>query len=93
MSTIEKLSIAVTKDMATMLQEAVKSGEYASHSEVIRDALRDWKMKRAMRQQQIIELRRQIQEGIDSPSDGPLDMEDIKREARRRFETERQKSE
>mgnify|MGYP001604329124 FL=1 len=41
MSTVEKLSIALTPEMAKEVRTAVDSGEYASSSEVIRDALRD----------------------------------------------------
>ena len=42
----EKLSIALTPEMAEMVRRAVDSGDYASASEVIREALRDWKTKR-----------------------------------------------
>ncbi|MFI3197560.1 MAG: type II toxin-antitoxin system ParD family antitoxin [Methylococcaceae bacterium] len=41
MASVEKISIALTKDMASVVRQAVDSGEYASNSEVIRDALRD----------------------------------------------------
>lgn len=92
MATVEKISIALTQDMATLVREAVESGEYASASEVIRDALRDWKMKRALQQQQIDELRRSWQEGIDSGPAGPLNMSEIKRGARKRFEADPGKS-
>lgn len=86
MAAVEKVSIALTQDMASLVREAVESGEYASTSEVIREALRDWKLKRALQQQQIEELRRLWQEGIDSGPAGPLDLSEIKREARKRFE-------
>jgi antitoxin ParD1/3/4 len=66
MATVEKISITLTRDMAALVREAVESGEYASSSEVIRDALRDWKAKCALRGQQIEELRRLWQEGIAS---------------------------
>jgi antitoxin ParD1/3/4 len=65
---VEKVSIALTADMATMLRDAVKSGEYASSSEVIRDALRDWKRKRELAQVEIEELRRLVAEGHASGS-------------------------
>ena len=66
MATVEKISIALTQDMASVVRRAVESGEYASNSEVIRDALRDWKVKRALREQQIEELRRLWHEGVKS---------------------------
>lgn len=82
MATVEKISIALTEDLAALVRKAVESGDYASTSEVIRDALRDWKLKRAAREEQIAELRRLWQEGIDSGVAGPLDIDGIKREAR-----------
>jgi antitoxin ParD1/3/4 len=66
MANVEKVSVALTQDMAVMVREAVTSGEYASSSEVIRDALRDWKAKRTLAQIQIDELRRLTAEGIAS---------------------------
>lgn len=85
MANVEKLSVALTPDMVTMVRQAVESGDYASASEVIWDALRDWKLKRAVDREMVEELRHLWQEGIDSGSSEPLDMEAIKREARSRF--------
>jgi antitoxin ParD1/3/4 len=87
MKTVEKISIALTEELASLVRQAVESGEYASSSEVIRDALRDWKLKRAVQQQRIEELRRLWHEGINSGPAGPLDMDEVKREARQRFGT------
>lgn len=86
MATVEKITISLTKDVAALVREAVDHGEYASTSEVIRDALRDWKLKRATQKEQIKEIRRMWQTGIESGSAGPLDMEAIKREARETLE-------
>jgi antitoxin ParD1/3/4 len=52
--------------MAKLLREAVGSGEYASASEVVREALRAWKRKRKLETLELGELRRLIQEGIES---------------------------
>ena len=46
MAHVEKLSVALTPEMARMVRDAVAGGDYASASEVIREALRDWKTKR-----------------------------------------------
>ena len=89
MPTVEKISIALTQDMAALVRQAVESGEYASSSEVIRDALRDWKRKRALQEQQIEELRRFWNDGIQSGAGRFQDMDDLLQEARRRFENER----
>jgi antitoxin ParD1/3/4 len=66
MPTVEKLSIALPPEMANLLREAVESGEYASASEVVRDALRAWKRKRNLETLELGELRRLIQEGAES---------------------------
>lgn len=63
---VEKISIALTPDLAAAVQEAVESGGYASTSEVIREALRDWREKRRLHEQQINELRKLWDEGIQS---------------------------
>ncbi|WP_298332676.1 type II toxin-antitoxin system ParD family antitoxin [Asticcacaulis sp.] len=60
---VEKVSIALTVDMAAMVRDAVDSGEYASASEVVREALRDWKYKQQARERQIAELKALIDEG------------------------------
>lgn len=66
MPTVEKLSIALPPEMASLLRKAVESGEYASASEVVRDALRAWKRKRKLETLDLGELRRLIRQGIDS---------------------------
>ena len=86
MANVEKLSIALTPDMAAIVRQAVESGDYASASEVIRDALRHWKLRRAVDQEMVLELRRLWQEGLESGPAAPLDMDEIKSEARARLE-------
>ena len=49
MADIERLTITLPADMARLVKGAVDEGDYASSSEVIREALRDWKMKRQLR--------------------------------------------
>jgi antitoxin ParD1/3/4 len=78
MSSIEKISIALPQEMVAQVRQAVDRGEYASSSEVIRDALRDWTYKRGLRQQGVQELRRLWQEAIEQggpgvPADEVLD--------------------
>lgn len=85
MPTVEKLSIALTTEQAALVRQVVESGEYASSSEVIRDALRDWKLKRDFRQTEIEELRRLWDEGLKSGPGKLGNMKAIKAEARRRM--------
>ena len=66
MSTVEKISVALPTEMIAVIRSAVDSGEYSSASEVIREALRGWKLKRKVEALELDELRRLVQEGIDS---------------------------
>ena len=86
MANVEKLSIALTPEMATMVREAVATGEYASSSEVVREALRDWKRKRALERKELEEIRALWNEGLVSGAGRLESIQDIKAEARRRFE-------
>ena len=63
MPNVEKLSIALTPEMAAAVRQAVASGEYASASEVIREALRLWKAHEAARAREVEELRRAWRRG------------------------------
>lgn len=65
MATAEKISIALPPEMVSIVRSAVATGEYASSSEVIRDALRDWTHKRTLRQQGVAELRQLWQSALD----------------------------
>jgi antitoxin ParD1/3/4 len=42
MAGVEKISIAVTPEMAGLMRGVVASGKYASTSVVVREALREW---------------------------------------------------
>ncbi len=64
MGAIERLTITLPADMAGMVKGAVEGGDYASTSEVIRDALRDWKLKRELRMRQFAELKAEIEIGM-----------------------------
>jgi antitoxin ParD1/3/4 len=72
-----KISISITDEHAALLQEAVGSGAYASSSEVVREALREWRARRS-----VGDL---WDAGIASGRcDSGMTMSDIKSEARRR---------
>ena len=74
MSTVEKISIALPPEMVAVVRSAVDTSEYASSSEVVRDALRDWTQKRNLRQQGVEELRQVWQQAIKDKTPGvPVD--------------------
>ena len=66
MANVEKLSIALTPDIVAEVRAAVEGGDYGSVSEVIRDAVRDWRLRRKIETLETEELRRLVHEGIDS---------------------------
>jgi antitoxin ParD1/3/4 len=64
LSDIERLTITLPADMATLVKGAVTDGDYASVSEVVRDALRDWKVKHLQRMQELAALKADIGKGL-----------------------------
>lgn len=85
MADIERLSIALPTPMADSVRRAVENGEYASTSEVIRDALRLWESRRQLRDHDIEVLRRRWDEGKASGRAGPLNIKRVMAEARGKF--------
>lgn len=66
MANVEKVSVALTLEMASMIREAVASGEYASASHVIHEALDEWSFRQAPRGQALEELGRLWDKGMTS---------------------------
>jgi len=80
MGHVDKRSITLSPELAAAVDDVVAAGEYASASEVIRDALRQWKDRRDLLGYTVEELRKLVQEGIDSgpARDGPPIMERLR---------------
>src|SRR3546814_8263004 len=78
MGAVRKLSIALTEELASEVDNAVATGDYASTSEVIRDALRLWRRDRDDDRAEKLRLRRLWEEGLASgePVEGGFDPED-----------------
>jgi antitoxin ParD1/3/4 len=70
MAEIERLTITLPSDMAAVVKGAVEGGDYASNSEVVREALRDWKMKRALQLQELASLKADIDRGLTDLAEG-----------------------
>jgi antitoxin ParD1/3/4 len=64
MAEVERLTVTMPADMLAILKAAVDTGDYASTSEVIREAVRDWKMKRALQMQEFVALQADIDQGL-----------------------------
>jgi len=86
MSKVEKMSIALTGQLAETVRVAVRSGDYASSSEVIREALRDWSEKRERKAESLAHVRALLQAGSDSGiSERRRSADEIIAEGRRRL--------
>ncbi len=70
MAEIERMTITLPSDMAAVVKGAVEGGDYASSSEVIREALRDWKIKRALQLQALASLKADIDRGLTDLAEG-----------------------
>jgi antitoxin ParD1/3/4 len=70
MSEIERLTITLPSDMAAVVRGAVEDGDYASSSEVVREAIRDWKMKRALQLKELESLKADIDKGLVDVTEG-----------------------
>ena len=77
-------SYTIGEHHEAFIRKLVESGRYSSASEVVRDALRLLEDAEILRDIRTDELRKLIQEGLDSGDSGPLDMEEIIAEAKRR---------
>jgi antitoxin ParD1/3/4 len=85
MPEVQKISIALTGEQIVALKAAVETGEYATTSEIVREAIRDWQFKRELRQEDLRRLRQLWDEGKTSGAAMPADFESARREARQRL--------
>jgi antitoxin ParD1/3/4 len=86
MSKVEKISVAVTPEQAEELRLAVLEGDFASSSEAVRDALRDWSQKRKLRAAAVEKIGQLWDEGMASGvSEGYRTAEEISAKGRRRL--------
>jgi len=66
MSAIERMTITMPAEMAATLRATVAGGEYASTSEVVREALREWARHRDAERRDLEMLREAIRVGDES---------------------------
>jgi antitoxin ParD1/3/4 len=87
MSTVEKISIALPKAMTKTQQKAVAGGRYASASEVVREALREWQEKQETPKLSLEDLQALWKAGVKSGPGKLGSFDAIKAEAKRRITT------
>ena len=62
----EKISITFPPDMLSLIKEKVKDGDYASTSEVIREAMRLWQKKEEEHHARLSVLRARLEHSAQS---------------------------
>lgn len=90
MSAAEKISITLTPEMNRIIKQRVEAGDFASSSELIREALRVWQKREEEHQERLAAIRARIQRSVDDPRPSiPLDEArlDFKRHIRTRAKT------
>jgi antitoxin ParD1/3/4 len=85
MPDVQKVSVALTGEQIGALKAAIETGEYATTSEIVREAIRDWQFKRELRQEDLKRLRQLWDEGKASGVATQVDFELARREARQRL--------
>ena len=79
MAEIERLTITLPAEMAALVRGAVHEGDYASSSEVVREALRDWRAKRALKLHELEALKAEINRGLADLAAGRVQEFDAER--------------
>jgi antitoxin ParD1/3/4 len=79
MADIERLTITMPVEMAAVVKQAVDTGDYASSSEVVRAALRDWKLKRTLQLEELASLKADINVGLADVAAGRVQGFDVDR--------------
>jgi antitoxin ParD1/3/4 len=72
MAELERLTITMPGELAAAVRAAVAGGDYASTSEVMREAIRDWKIKRTVQQEELAALKADIDKGLAEVAAGRL---------------------
>ncbi|PPD41355.1 MAG: type II toxin-antitoxin system ParD family antitoxin [Methylocystis sp.] len=80
------VQISLPEDLAAEVSAAVERGEYASETDALLGAVEEWRAQRQVDAIGVEELRRLVREGIESGPGLFESFEDIRAEARRRFQ-------
>ncbi len=82
MAKLERITVTMPEEMAAKMRAAVEAGEYATTSEIVREALRDWNDYQERRQVALSRLRALIAEAEEGPF---LDGETVFAELREKY--------
>lgn len=67
MGAAEKISITLTPELNQLVKERVERGQFASTSELIREALRVWHKAEAEHEERIAAIRARVRASVDDP--------------------------
>jgi antitoxin ParD1/3/4 len=67
MQSAEKISITMTPEMMQVIRASVASGEFASTSEALRDAVRIWQRDRQEHSERLAAIRQRVQNSVSDP--------------------------
>jgi antitoxin ParD1/3/4 len=67
MPAAEKISITLTPEMNRLIKRRVDAGDFASSSELIREALRVWRQREDEQRERIAAIKQRIRRSIDDP--------------------------
>jgi len=79
------LNVSLTDELVNFVKSKVDTGRYSSSSEVVREALRLLERHDQEEVQKLRWLQSAWREGIESGNFGPLDLDAVKAEGRRRL--------
>lgn len=84
MADAEKLDITLPGELAEMIRERVRAGEYASGSEVVREALLLWREREAENARKVEDLREKVDRSL-ADSEPSLKAEEVFAELEARY--------
>lgn len=79
MGKLERITVTLSEELVATVRAAVDEGSYASTSEVVREALRDWHARQLDELRSVQELRAMIRQAETSPTvDGDEFMDELR---------------
>ena len=84
MEGVMTMNINLSPQLEELVRNKVASGFYTSASEVVREALRLMDAQDRIRETKLIQLRQDIQEGLDSGTATAWNPDEVKQEGRKR---------
>lgn len=67
MQPVDTISLTLSPDMLRAVRESVESGEYASTSDLMQDAVRLWQRQRCEDAERLDAIRARIRRSLDDP--------------------------